>query len=119
MANRYLRTSGNWNGPVWAATSDGVAGSAATPTSADLVLTTGNHTLDVNTDAVCRTMYFNTGTLNLNGNSLHCVGGDFSVFYGNSSHGNVTLNLGSGTLAARQFNVGSVSPSPYTHIINA
>ena len=114
-----MRASGNWNGPVWAATESEAAGSAATPTANDLVMTTGNHTLDINTNAVCRTMYFNTGTLNLNGNSLYCVGGDFSVFYGNISHGNVTLNLGSGTLTARQFNVGSVSPSPYTHTIDA
>ena len=42
MSSRYLRASGNWNGPVWAATSDGVAGSAATPTIDDSVYIQAN-----------------------------------------------------------------------------
>ena len=48
MANRYLRATGNWNGPVWAATSGGTAGSAATPTGSDWVFIEADYTVTLN-----------------------------------------------------------------------
>ena len=48
-APRYAIISGNWNGPIWAATKGGIPGSASTPTIADDIYTNGVQvTVDVN-----------------------------------------------------------------------
>lgn len=73
MANRYLRANGNWNGPVWAATSGGTAGSAATPTSDDDVYITANYTVTLTADAECYGLWFGNGRINLNGNKLNVI----------------------------------------------
>lgn len=72
MASRYLRATGNWNGAVWAATSDGVAGSAATPTVSDSVHIESNFSVTLTSNAVCEaiTMFGTGAVLNLNGYRL-------------------------------------------------
>jgi hypothetical protein len=55
QAQRYARANGNWNDAIWAATSDGVAGSAATPTSSDDVYTNG-FSVTVDADVSCRNL---------------------------------------------------------------
>lgn len=93
MADRYLRASGNWNGPVWAATSSGVAGSAATPTVNDDVYIAANFTVTLTADASCRKIFHTNGTINLNSYKL-------SLQFDLQSFGSIsrTINLGSGTL---------------------
>lgn len=58
MADRYLRATGNWNGPVWASTSSGTAGSAATPTASDDVYISNNSsfTVTLTADATCNSI---------------------------------------------------------------
>ena len=65
MASRYLRATGNWNGPVWAATSGGAAGSAATPTIDDDVYVAANYTVTVTANASCNSLTHTNGTINL------------------------------------------------------
>ena len=72
MANRYLRASGNWNGPVWAATSGGAPGSAATPTGSDEVYIAANFTVTLTADAACSYFQIEQGRFNLNGYKLDC-----------------------------------------------
>lgn len=94
MANRYVVASGNWNGPVWAATSGGAAGSAATPNGNDDVFIDANFTLSVNVNFQSIKSFTQTnGTLNLGANTL-------TVYYSFSSTGTTarTINLGSGKL---------------------
>ena len=58
-AARFAVTTGNWSGPIWAATAGGAAGSAATPTSADTVTinaTTPGITVTVDTTAACSSL---------------------------------------------------------------
>ena len=58
MADRYLRATGNWNGPVWASASSGTAGSAATPTASDDVYISNNSsfTVTLTADATCNSI---------------------------------------------------------------
>lgn len=79
MADRYLRATGDWNGPVWAATSGGAAGSAATPTTNDNVFIAANYTVTLTGDSVCNNFSQTNGRLNLNGHKLTVYGlGGFS-----------------------------------------
>lgn len=55
FSQRYAVASGNWNDPIWALTSTGVAGSAPAPTSADDVYTNGN-SVTIDSDASCRNL---------------------------------------------------------------
>lgn len=98
MADRFLRASGNFNGPVWAATSSGVAGSAATPTSADNVYIAANYTVTLTADAACLSIFHTNGTLSLNSYTL--VSGDGFGGSGFNSTGSSarTINMGSGKL---------------------
>lgn len=91
MANRYLRASGNWNGPVWAATSGGAAGSAATPTASDNVYVAANYTVTLTADATCNFLVHTNGTISLDSYKL-------SVDESLRSTGSTsrTMNLGSG-----------------------
>ena len=93
MSSRYLRATGNWNGPVWAETSDGAAGSAATPTNVDNVNITANFTVTVTADAECFQFYQSNGTLTLSSYTLVCQ----SSFYSTGSTSR-TINLNSGVL---------------------
>lgn len=90
---RYLRATGNWNGPVWADTSGGVAGSAATPTANDSVYIAANYTVTLTADATALYVNQTRGTLNLSSFSL-------TVEWDLSSHGDAarSINLGSGHL---------------------
>lgn len=93
MASRYLRATGNWNGPVWAATSGGVAGSAATPTASDDVFINANFTVTVNIDSDCKGLYHSNGGFNLTSNKLSVV----TMFqsFGSTAR---SINLGTGIL---------------------
>ena len=93
MASRYLRATGNWNGPVWAATSGGTAGSAATPTASDDVYINANYTVTLTANAVARKVFHTNGQLNLSSYKLS-LGFDLQSF-GDTAR---TINLGSGTL---------------------
>ena len=92
MANRYLRANGNWNGAVWAATSGGAAGSAATPTAGDSVNIDANFTVTLDTDIVVDHISQTNGTLTC---------GPYNVtanYYGDGNSSSAkTLNMGSGT----------------------
>ena len=80
MANRYLIATGNWNGAVWAATSGGTAGSAATPTASDDVYLSPNLVVTLTADAECNSILLAAppmspyGYIKLNGNDLHVFG---------------------------------------------
>lgn len=93
MANRYLRANGNWNGPVWAETSGGTAGSAATPTANDAVFIEANYTVTLTADAECSSFLHTNGTLSFSSYKL-------STRYGFESTGNTarTINMDDGTL---------------------
>lgn len=102
MANRYLRATGNWNGAVWAATSGGAAGSAATPTSADDVIlsnATGGYIVTLTADAECKSISqtgvsFKPQSAVLNGYKLHVYGN--VTIYG--SGGDAFVDAANGTL---------------------
>lgn len=110
MANRYLRATGNWNGPVWAATSGGAAGSAATPTDDDDVYLMGTLVVTLVADADCKSISLTPGPpppdhgprVEIGVHNLH-VYGDV-VFYGQiSGSGSVTVG--------GDFNVESLTPA--------
>lgn len=63
MGQRYAVASGNWNAAIWAATPDGVAGSAGTPTIADDVYTNG-FVVTVNNTFSCRNLYLEYDVVN-------------------------------------------------------
>ena len=93
MASRYLRASGDWNGPVWAATSGGAAGSASTPTADDDVSITAAFTVTLTDDAICKSFSITGGGLSLGSHKLTIADGVFS-----SVAGTRNIDLGSGTL---------------------
>lgn len=82
MANRYLRATGNWNGPVWAATSDGAAGSAATPTVNDTVRIEADFTVSLTSDATVSYHLQNSGRINLSGHKYTVTGGNGTIISG-------------------------------------
>ena len=72
---RYAVASGNWSGAIWASTSGGVAGSAATPTSLDAVIINSGVNVTVTANAFCTTLDIGGGgspggTLNVEGHNL-------------------------------------------------
>lgn len=93
MSDRYLRASGNWNGPVWAATESGAAGSAATPTINDEVTISANFTVTLTANASAATISHTNGRINWNGQKL-TVDANL-VSNGSTSR---TLDLSNGTL---------------------
>ena len=70
MADRYLRATGNWNGAVWAATSGGAAGSAATPTINDEVVISSNFIVTLTGNSSAATILHTNGQLRLGGHKL-------------------------------------------------
>ena len=105
MANRYLRATGNWNGPVWAATESGTAGSAATPTADDWVYIAANYTVTLTADAVCNLLTHTNGTVSLGSSKLTVNGG---LLKSNGSTAR-TFNLGNGTLHIKSTVFGNIS----------
>ncbi len=61
FGQRFAVASGNWNGAIWATTTGGVAGSAATPTSADAVTINSAISVTVNVPANCASLTYGTG----------------------------------------------------------
>jgi hypothetical protein len=79
---RFAVTTGNWNGSIWAATSDGAAGSAPAPTSLNNVTVNAGVTVTVNTSAAeCGSMSFGSTTSKLAfaSGSILSVYGDFTL----------------------------------------
>jgi hypothetical protein len=66
-ANRFAVASGNWNGSIWAATAGGSAGSAARPTSSDVVTINATRNVTVNIAAAAKSITIN-GSLIFSGN---------------------------------------------------
>lgn len=66
-ANRFAVASGSWSGSIWAATAGGAAGSAAVPTTADVVTINASSVVNITAAAVASTVSI-TGTLNLTNN---------------------------------------------------
>lgn len=104
MANRYLRATGNWNGSVWASTSSGSAGSAATPTSSDDVFITANFTVTLVADVTVNKINHTNGRINLSTFGLNAT-----YYYAGGSTAR-TLDLGSGT-----FTITSVDSSNFVY----
>lgn len=90
---RYLRASGNWNGAVWAATSDGVAGSAATPTASDDVYINANYSVTLTANATAKSVYHTNGTLSLGSYTLSC-----QIKFDSGNTTARTINMGSGSI---------------------
>jgi len=99
MADRYLRASGNWTDAVWAATSSGTAGSAATPTSSDIIHIQAGYTVTLSEDASISSAWLLDGRLNLAGYKLTILGDGSSAgtFY-QASTGNTILDMTDGIL---------------------
>lgn len=92
MADRYLRATGNWNGPVWAATSGGAAGSAATPTADDSAIIDGSFTVTLTADAVCSNISHGGGTINLSSYTMT------SGAYWSRGNSSKRLDMGTGKM---------------------
>lgn len=100
--HRYLRASGNWNGPVWADTESGTAGSASTPTANDAVYIAANYTVTLTTNAVAGSVSHINGTLDLASYKLTVgmptVPGSYIPDFISTGSTARTINLGSGHL---------------------
>lgn len=119
FSQRYATASGAWNGPIWATTPAGVAGSAATPTASDDVFTNGFNVFVV-TASTCRNLFvddvtasglqiFNTLTVTgtMLGHSRNFLGFGFP----NVSYPTTTVIAGSGTI---EFTGSSVNTSGFS-----
>jgi hypothetical protein len=76
MANKFARSNGDFNGPIWALTSNGVAGSTTAPTVGDNAIA-NTFTIQITGNVACdnitnSTLYGGTvgGTFNLGNNSI-------------------------------------------------
>lgn len=105
---RYLRATGNWNGPVWADTSAGVAGSAATPTVGNSVYMQTNHTVTLDQNIQVEFLYIYDGVFRAENYNVttdaHC---SISTFTG----GSPTVYMGSGTWETRRKHYGAPTPA--------
>jgi len=85
MATRYSRTSGDWNGAIWAATPGGAAGSASVPTASDdvyILVNTGSISLSTSIEVASLHGYTDGASIGstFNANSYNItVNGDFDV----------------------------------------
>lgn len=86
MANKFARSNGNFDGPIWALTSSGVAGSTTTPTIGDNAIA-------------------NTFTIQITG-SVACDNITNGSTYGGAASGRFNLNNGT-TLVANILGGGS------------
>jgi hypothetical protein len=83
FSQRYATASGAWNGAIWAATENGVAGSAAVPTATDDVYTNGRTVTVTASGATCQNLYISydvAGTLVLNNLRTVTVTGTLSGY---------------------------------------
>jgi hypothetical protein len=80
---RYAVSSGNWNGPIWAATQAGAPGSVSPPTQYDDAIINSGIVVTVS-DAfpVCRSLSFGDATakIAMAGTGVLNVYGDFTIF---------------------------------------
>ncbi len=106
-ANRFAVATGSWNGAIWATTSGGVAGSAATPTAADDVFINMGVTVTVNVTANCLSLTVGT-TANGTGATINVSAVNFtitnSITIPRGGKNTNTLGVGTGNVTA-----GSVS----------
>ena len=82
FAQRFAVASGNWNGPIWATTAGGVAGSAATPTIATAVTVNRGVTVAMNVAGSCASLTLAGGATSgsaITGGSTLTLGGDVTV----------------------------------------
>ncbi|MEO7531140.1 MAG: hypothetical protein ABIS69_07005 [Sediminibacterium sp.] len=84
-ANRFAVASGNWNGSIWAATAGGTAGSAATPTSSDIVTINANKNVTVNVIAAAK-------SITINGNLIFTGAQDLTI----ANAGSLVISTGAG-----------------------
>jgi hypothetical protein len=101
-AQRFAVASGNWNGPIWATTVNGVAGSASMPTAANAVTINSGVTVIMNeSSGACASLSISAASVS-NGitisgtNSLAVTGGITMV--SPTAVVNSTIDVGSGTL---------------------
>ncbi|MEO8171772.1 MAG: hypothetical protein ABI581_01765 [Sediminibacterium sp.] len=92
-ANRFAVGSGNWDGSIWASTAGGTAGSASTPTSADVVTINANEIVTVNIAASVKSITIN-GSLIFSGNR------DLTI----ANKGSLVINNGAGV----EFSAGGI-----------
>ena len=92
MANKFARSNGNFDGPIWALTSSGVAGSTTTPTIGDVALAnnftvsiTGSVACDVLTNAHVDYKLFNGAGINVS------TLGNAGVFIADARSASVTI----------------------------
>lgn len=81
-AQRFAVATGDWNGPIWAAASDGAAGSAAVPTMTDSITVNAGVIVTVRqTDAQCHSVAFGDAAakLALDTGSVLTVYGNFTL----------------------------------------
>ena len=113
-APRFAVASGLWSGAIWAATAGGVAGSAATPTSADAVTVNSGITVTVDVTASALSIIY-TGGATAN---VISISGTNSL----SVTGAITINGTTVTTGVQQtflsIGAGSVSCSSLSIIIN-
>ncbi|MBV5323464.1 hypothetical protein JZU51_01705, partial [bacterium] len=104
-ADRYAVATGNWTAGIWATTAGGVAGSAATPTAADVVFINSGVTVTINTaGATCASLTFTAPTAN-NGITMASPGtlavtGAITMNSPTAGVITSTLAVGNGTLSA-------------------
>ena len=98
---RYLRATGNWNGAVWADTSGGTAGSAATPTASDPVYIAANFTVTLTEDASCDRLEHTNGTISLSSYKLTVSNNQAGSFQSTGNNAR-TINMGSGTIHVKE-----------------
>ena len=82
FAQRFAVASGNWNGPIWATTVGGVAGSAATPTAANAVTINPGISVAMNVAGNCLTLALTNGALSasvITGTNLLTIAGNMTV----------------------------------------
>jgi hypothetical protein len=87
MANKFARSNGNFDGPIWALTSSGVAGSTTTPTIGDNAIA-------------------NTFTIQITG-SVACDNVTNGTTYGGTAGG--TFNLGNASQLTSVIRVGNTT----------
>ena len=103
MANRWVVSSGSWNSTSRWSTTKGGASGASVPTVSDDVYFPDNasYTVDLNVNASARTVYFDRGTLSLNGYTLTIHNGTSvsgAVGFIGAAGQNRTLNMMGGSI---------------------
>ena len=82
FAQRFAVTSGNWNGPIWATTAGGIAGSASIPTGATPVTINAGISVTMNVAGSCGGLAMfcgATSTSSITGINTLSLGGNITV----------------------------------------